>query len=117
MAGSPEKLVYLQNGVFKRKEMTEGIQYYSDNSFDTFAFPSTNGNYMLTKTDNVYTWSVAGEDFTSLDNSYFKGSDGQSIIIPTNGAIPFFKTNTTLEESICRPAESMFSQRMTLRLF
>ena len=40
----PEKLVYLQNGVFKRKEMTEGIQYYLDNSFDTFAFPSTNGN-------------------------------------------------------------------------
>ena len=91
----PEKLVYLQNGVFKRKEMTEGIQYYSDNSFDTFAFPSTNGNYVLTKTDDVYTWSVAGEDFTSLDNSYFKDSDGQSIIIPTNGAIPFFKTNTT----------------------
>ena len=46
----PEKLVYLQNGVFKRKEMTNGIQYYSDNSFDTFAFPSTNGNYVLTKT-------------------------------------------------------------------
>ena len=42
----PEKLVYLQNDVFKRKEMTEGIQYYSDNSFDTFAFPSTNGNYV-----------------------------------------------------------------------
>ena len=90
----PEKLVYLQNGVFKRKEMTEGIQYYSDNSFDTFAFPSTNGNYVLTKTDDVYTWSVAGEDFTSLDNSYFKGSDGQSITIPANGAIPFFKNNS-----------------------
>ena len=80
----PEKLVYLQNGVFKRKEMTEGIQYYSDNSFDTFSLPASNGNYVLTKTDNVYTWSVAGEDFTSLDNSYFKGSDGQSITIPAN---------------------------------
>ena len=93
----PEKLVYLQNGVFKCKEMTESIQYYLDNSFDTFAFPLTNGNYVLTKTDDVYTWSVAGEDFTSLDNSYFKGSDRQSIIILANGAIPFFKNNSSMK--------------------
>ena len=95
MAESPEKLVYLQNGFFKRKEMTEGIQYYSDNSFDTFSFPSTNGNYVLTKTDDVYTWSVAGEDFTSLDNTFFKGSDGQALTVGTQRTIPFFKTNTT----------------------
>ena len=71
-----EKLVYLQNGVFKRKEMTEGIQYYSDNSFDTFALPSDNGNYVFTKTDDVYTWSEERAELTSIDNTFFKGSDG-----------------------------------------
>ena len=28
MSTSSEKLVYLQNGVFKRKEMATGLQYY-----------------------------------------------------------------------------------------
>ena len=72
----PEKLVYLQNGVFKRKEMTEGIQYYSDNSFDTFAFFSDNGNDVLTKTGDELTWSEERAELTSIDNTFFKGSDG-----------------------------------------
>ena len=55
MADSPEKLVYLQNGMFKHKEMTNGIQYYSDNSFDTFALPPDSGNYVLTKSDDKFT--------------------------------------------------------------
>ena len=57
----PEKLLYLQNGVFKRKEMSNGIQYYSNNSFGTFALPSANGNYVLTNTNNVFTWTDAGD--------------------------------------------------------
>ena len=58
-----EKLLYLQNGVFKRKEMSNGIQYYSNNSFGTFALPSANGNYVLTNNNNVFTW-------TASDNRY-----------------------------------------------
>ena len=104
MSTTAEKLLYLQNGVFKRKEMSNGIQYYSNNSFGTFALPSANGNYVLTNNNNVFTWTDAGDvstgggdepTFTSLDNSYFKGSDGQAISIDGNGTIPYFKSNTT----------------------
>ena len=51
MSSTAEKLVYLQNGVFKRKEMSNGLQYYSDGSFSTLAIPEANGNYLLTKGD------------------------------------------------------------------
>ena len=99
---TPEKLVYLQNGVFKRKEMTNGLQFYSNGSFGTFALPSANGNYVLTNNNNVFTWTDAGDvstgdetpAFTSLDNSYFKGSDGQPITIYERGTIPFFRNNS-----------------------
>ena len=50
---NPEKLVYLQNGVFKRKEMSNGLQYYMNSSFSTIALPSTNGTYMISLQDNV----------------------------------------------------------------
>ena len=101
---NPEKLVYLQNGVFKRKELTDGLQYYANNAFNTFALPAANGNYVLTNTNNVFTWTDAGDvstggeetpTFTSLDNSYFKGTDGQAIPIAAYGTIPYFKTNST----------------------
>ena len=101
---NPEKLLYLQNGVYKRKELTDGIQYYANSAFNTFALPAANGNYVLTNTNNVYTWTDAGNvstgegeepTFTSLDNSYFKGSDGNAISISAYGTIPFFKTNST----------------------
>ena len=103
MANTAEKLVYLQNGVFKRKEMTNGLQYYSDGSFDTFSLPASNGNYVLTKGDNgLRTWTDAGtvvpeqpEEFTTIDNSYFKDSNSQAITIATRGTIPYFKTNAT----------------------
>ena len=59
MSTSSEKLVYLQNGVFKRKEMSNGLQYYSDGSFSTLAIPEANGNYLLTKGDgNTLSWSL-----------------------------------------------------------
>ena len=91
MSSTAEKIVYLQNGVFKRKEMTNGLQYYSDGSFDTFSLPASNGNYVLTKGDNgLLTWTDAGtvvpeqpEEFTTLDNSYFKDSNSQAITIAT----------------------------------
>ena len=103
MSTSSEKLVYLQNGVFKRKEMATGLQYYSDGSFDTLALPAANGNFVLTKGDNgLLTWTDAGtvvpeqpEEFTTLDNSYFKDSNSQAITIATRGTIPYFKTNAT----------------------
>ena len=103
MSSTAEKLVYLQNGVFKRKEMTNGLQYYSDGSFDTLALPAANGNFVLTKGDNgLLTWTDAGtvvpeqpEEFTTLDNSYFKDSNSQAITIATRGTIPYFKTNAT----------------------
>ena len=103
MSTSSEKLVYLQNGVFKRKEMTSGLQYYSDGSFDTLALPAANGNFVLTKGDNgLLTWTDAGtvvpeqpEEFTTIDNSYFKDSNSQAITIATHGTILYFKTNAT----------------------
>ena len=103
MSSTAEKLVYLQNGVFKRKEMTNGLQYYSDGSFDTFSLPASNGNYVLTKGDNgLLTWTDAGtvvpeqpEEFTTIDNSYFKDSNSQAITIATRGTIPYFVNNST----------------------
>ena len=107
MSTSSEKLVYLQNGVFKRKEMTSGLQYYSDGSFDTFPLPSGNGNYVLTNNNNVFTWTDAGvvvpdqpEEFTTLDNSYFKGSNSQAITIAAKGTIPYFVNNSTFGQHV-----------------
>ena len=102
MATTAEKLVYLQNGVFKRKEMTSGLQYYSDGAFDTFPLPPSNGNFVLTNNNNEFTWTDAGvvvpdqpEEFTTLDNSYFKGSNSQAITIADKGTIPYFINNST----------------------
>ena len=102
MSTSSEKLVYLQNGVFKRKEMETGLQYYHNGAFKTFPLPSGNGTFVLSNYNNDFTWVDAGtvvpeqpEEFTTLDNSYFKGSDGQAITIGSQGTIPFFKNNAT----------------------
>ena len=102
MSSSVEKLVYLQNGVFKRKEMATGLQYYHNGEFKTFPLPSGNGNFVLSNYNNDFTWVDAGtvvpeqpEEFTTLDNSYFKGSDGQAITIGSQGTIAFFKNNVT----------------------
>lgn len=85
--------------------MTSGLQYYSDGSFDTFPLPSGNGNYVLTNNNNVFTWTDAGvvvpdqpEEFTTLDNSYFKGSNSQAITIAAKGTIPYFVNNSTFGE-------------------
>ena len=122
MSTSSEKLVYLQNGVFKRKEMTTGLQYYSDGAFKTFPLPPSNGNFVLTNNNNAFTWTNAGvvvpdqpEEFTTLDNSYFKDSNSQAITIATRGTIPYFVNNSTFGKldlpahsasSICRVAVS-----------
>ena len=101
---NPEKLVYLQNGVFKRKELSDGLQYYANNAFNTFALPAANGNnYVLTNTNNVFTWTDAGDVSTggeegeitgTLDNSHFQTSDGNALTIAANGTIPYFKNNS-----------------------
>ena len=105
MSTSSEKLVYLQNGVFKRKEMATGLQYYHNGEFKTFPLPSGNGNFVLSNYNNDFTWLDAGtvvpeqpEEFTTLDNSYFKGSDSQAITIATQGTIPYFVNNSTFGE-------------------
>ena len=103
MSTLSEKLVYLQNGVFKRKELSDGLQYYSDGSFNTLAIPAADGNFVFTKGDNgLLTWTDAGtvvpkqpEEFTTLDNSYFKDSNNQAITIATQGMIPYFVNNAT----------------------
>ena len=99
MSTSSEKLVYLQNGVFKRKEMTNGLQYYHNGAFKTFPLPSGNGTFVLSNYNNDFTWVDAGslesEEFTTLDNSYFKDSNSQAITIATKGTIPYFVNNST----------------------
>ena len=102
MSTSSEKLVYLQNGVFKRKEMATGLQYYHNGAFKTFALPSGNGTFVLSNYNNDFTWvdasSLESEDFTTLDNSYFKDSNSQAITIATQGTIPYFTSNSTFGE-------------------
>ena len=41
-----EKLLYLQNGVYKRKEISNGIMTYNNNSFTSVA-PSKNGSFYI----------------------------------------------------------------------
>ena len=41
-----EKLLYLQNGVYKRKEITNGIMTYNNNSFTSVA-PTKNGSFYI----------------------------------------------------------------------
>ena len=105
MSTSVEKLVYLQNGVFKRKEMATGLQYYHNGAFKTFPLPSGNGTFVLSYYNNEFTWVDSGavvpdqpEEFTTLDNSYFKGSDDQAITIDSKGTIPYFINNSTFGE-------------------
>ena len=105
MSTSSEKLVYLQNGVFKRKEMATGLQYYHNGAFKTFPLPSGNGTFVLSNYNNDFTWVDAGvvlpeqpEEFTTLDNSYFKDSNSQAITIATRGTIPYFVNNSTFGE-------------------
>ena len=102
MSSTAEKLVYLQNGVFKRKEMATGLQYYHNGAFKTFPLPSGNGTFVLSNYNNDFTWVDAGvvlpeqpEEFTTLDNSYFKDSNSQAITIATRGTIPYFVNNST----------------------
>ena len=98
-----EKLLYLQNGVYKRKELTSGLQYYANNAFQTIPMPTTNGTYVISFNNNVLSLvegSAVNPDepetptFTSIDNSYFKGTDGQAIPIAERGTIPYFKTQS-----------------------
>ena len=99
MSNAAEKLVYLQNGVFKRKEMSNGLQYYSGGSFNTLATPEATGNYLLTiGEDNALSWSQQGDSLTSLNNSFFKDSNSQAIAIAPQGTIPYFTSNSTFGE-------------------
>ena len=99
MSNAAEKLVYLQNGVFKRKELSDGLQYYSGGSFNTLATPEAEGNYLLTIGDNnALSWSQQGDSLTSLSNSFFKDSNSQAITIATQGTIPYFTSNSTFGE-------------------
>lgn len=99
---NPEKLVYLQNGVFKRKELANGLQYYANSSFNTIALPSTNGTYMISLQDNVLslvdssgTGGGGETEITgTLDNSHFETSDGSALVVNANGTIPYFTTNS-----------------------
>ena len=46
-----EKLLYLQNGVYKRKEITNGIMTYNNNSFSSVA-PTKNGSFYIKLDEN-----------------------------------------------------------------
>ena len=46
-----EKLLYLQNGVYKRKEITNGIMTYNNNAFSSVA-PTKNGSFYIKLDDN-----------------------------------------------------------------
>lgn len=46
-----EKLLYLQNGVYKRKELTNGIISYNNNSFSSVA-PTKNGSFYIKLDEN-----------------------------------------------------------------
>lgn len=46
-----EKLLYLQNGVYKRKEISNGIMTYNNNSFSSVA-PTKNGSFYIKLDDN-----------------------------------------------------------------
>ena len=88
--------------MFKRKEMATGLQYYHNGAFKTFPLPSGNGTFVLSNYNNDFTWVDAGvvlpeqpEEFTTLDNSYFKDSNSQAITIATRGTIPYFVNNST----------------------
>ncbi|CBK21829.2 uncharacterized protein [Blastocystis hominis] len=82
--------------------MTTGLQYYHNGAFKTFPLPSGNGTFVLSNYNNDFTWVDSGavvpdqpEEFTTLDNSYFKDSNSQAITIATRGTIPYFVNNST----------------------
>ena len=107
MSSTAEKLVFLQNGVFKRKEMTTGLQYYSDGFFNTLAIPETEGDYLLTiGENNALSWTQLGESLTSLNNSYFKSVTARQSPLPLKVRFHILSTTTPSVSSICLVAAS-----------
>ena len=91
-----EKLLYLQNGVYKRKEITNGIMTYNNNSFSSVA-PTKNGSFYIKLDDTgvsfeekeaaLQTVNPDDMNYTKVDSNahiiYVDSNDNfQSIIIP-----------------------------------
>ena len=90
-----QKLVCLQNGLFKKKELTPGIQYYNNNSqFTTAPIPTTEGNYVISYQDGNLTLSQQPAALQSLTNTYFQTGSG-ALSVATSGTIPYFTSSTT----------------------
>ena len=79
MTCTAEKLVYLQNGVFKRKEMATGLQYYHNGAFKTFALPSGNGSFVFSNYNNELT----GPDYFIFKNEVNTELPTTSVLTPT----------------------------------
>ena len=91
-----EKLLYLQNGVWKKKEMTKGLQCFDGTTFTTVS-PSKAGTYKLTYNGTTFDFEEDTGRIERLDNTLFKDSINQSIVVPTNGCIPVFTTYSSFK--------------------
>lgn len=89
-----QKLVCLQNGVFKKKELTPGLQYYNNSQFTTAPMPTTEGNYVISYQNGAITLAQQPAALQSLTNTYFQ-TGGGTLSVATSGTIPYFTSPTT----------------------
>ena len=90
-----QKLVCLQNGVFKKKELTPGLQYYnSNNQFITAPMPATEGNYVISYQNGNLTLSQQPAALQSLNSTHFQ-TGGGALSVASSGTIPYFTSPST----------------------
>ena len=63
-----EKLLYLQNGVYKRKEISNGIMTYNNNSFSSVT-PTKNGSFYIKLDENGVSFEEKEAEIKSVNPS------------------------------------------------
>ena len=93
-----EKLLYVSNGVFHKKELANGLNVVQNNSFSTIK-PTGTGSYVLNydATSESFSFDPFSQASTleKITNAYFITSGNSPLVIDKNGTIPYFTDEDT----------------------
>ena len=110
-----EKLLYVSNGVFHKKELANGLNVVQNNSFSTIK-PTGTGSYVLNydATSESFSFDPFSQTSTleKITNAYFITSGNSPLTINKSGTIPYFTDEDTFA-GINIPSDT--SKRYVLR--
>ena len=93
-----EKLLYISNGVFHKKELANGLNVVQNNSFSTIK-PTGTGSYVLNydATSESFSFDPFSQTSTleKITNAYFITSGNSPLVIDKSGTIPYFTDSDT----------------------